>query len=258
MKCLVSLLLLAALLGVNAYEFDDSTFNEYLFKELQSLQDDDIADDLPTHRARRETEVENSAEKEAKECAKHNWKKDMHCCKGSNVNDEQLELFMNVKKECIAELKGEPADDAYDPFNCDKMQQVKEQMICVAECVGKKFHSIDENGQFKRDVILEQLRKQIGDVQWKKDAIEGYVDKCLAEVKEKHEQLEKAGKLSEGCSRCPLAFSGCMWREFWNGCPAELHVDTPKCNKLRERVTKNDIQFFGKHLLFKYYPNSME
>ncbi|XP_036325893.1 uncharacterized protein LOC118738948 [Rhagoletis pomonella] len=255
MKCFVSLLLLVVLLGVNAYDFDDSGYNEYLFKELQSLQDEDNASDLLPNRARRDTAAESSAEHHSKECPKHSWKKDMHCCKGSNANDEQLEIFKSFRKECIAELKGEPADDAYDPFDCEKMQQVREKIICLSVCVAKKFDTIDENGKLKRDVILAEMRKQIGDVQWKKDAVEGYVDKCLAEAKERHEQREKEGRLSEGCSRNPLTFQNCMWREFWNGCPAELQVDSPKCNKLRERTAAGNTRFFGKHLIYKYYPS---
>ncbi|XP_004522983.1 uncharacterized protein LOC101461967 [Ceratitis capitata] len=247
MKCVVSLLLMLVLLGVNAYDFDDSAFNEYLFKELQSLYDDDDVSHVHTQRTRREAI-------DSKECDKRSWKKDMHCCKDSNANGEQLALFRSVKKECIAELKGEPADDAFNPFDCEKMKQVKEQMICISECIAKKLKSLDEEGELKRDVILEGLRAQIGDAQWKIDAVEGYVDTCLAVVKEKREQREKDGESTEGCSRSPLTFHGCMWRQFWKGCPAELRVDSPKCNKLRERVTNGDVSFFGKHFLNKYYP----
>ncbi|XP_011189341.1 uncharacterized protein LOC105216511 [Zeugodacus cucurbitae] len=246
MKCFVGLLLLLVLLGVQAYDFDDSAFNEYLFKELQSHYE---GEELYTHRTRREAT-------DAKECAKRSWKKDMQCCKNGNVNGDQWELFKSVKKQCIADLKGEPADQAYDPFDCEKMQQVKEQMICITECVAKRFKSLDENGDLQRDAILEGLRGQIGTVQWKLDAIEGYVDKCLAEVKEKREQRQKTGQLKEGsCSRLPIAFHSCMWRQFWNGCPADLRVDSPKCNKMRERVADGDTRFFGKHFLNKYYPS---
>ncbi|CAD7006054.1 unnamed protein product [Ceratitis capitata] len=127
---------------------------EYLFKELQSLYDEDDVSHVHTQRTRREAI-------DSKECDKRSWKKDMHCCKDSNANGEQLALFRSVKKECIAELKGEPADDAFNPFDCEKMKQVKEQMICISECIAKKLKSLDEEGELKRDAILEGLRAQI-------------------------------------------------------------------------------------------------
>nr|QKN21545.1 odorant-binding protein [Zeugodacus tau] len=241
MKCFVGLLLLLVLLGVHAYDFDDSAFNEYLFKELQSHYE---GEELYTHRTRREAT-------EANECAKRSWKKDMQCCKNGNVSGDQWELFKSVKKQCIADLKGEPADDAFDPFDCGQMQKVKKQLVCITECVAKRFKSLDENGELQRDAILEGLRGQIGTVQWKLDAIEGYVDKCLTEVKVNVGQKQKW----EGCNPLPISFHSCMWRQFWNGCPADLRVDTPKCNKMRERVAIGDTRFFGKHFLNKYYPS---
>ncbi|XP_067648199.1 uncharacterized protein [Eurosta solidaginis] len=251
MKCLVILLLFGALL-VNAYDFDDSAFNEHIFNEWQSLTAENEADSL-IHRSRRDASSESN-ESHENQC--QSYRKDMHCCKGGNVKSDQMEIFKNAKKECITEIRGDVAGDFFDPFNCDVMKQVKEKVICVSECVAKKYKGVSDAGEFQKDHIVEHLKIQIGDAQWKLDAVEGYVDKCIAEVKKRKEEREKEGKpnkTSQGCSLDPLTFQRCMWREYWTGCPVDQRVDTPKCKKLHERVAEGNIGFFGKHFLHKYY-----
>lgn len=90
----------------NVIAFVD-TLDEYLFKELQSHYEED---QVYPHRARREA----TDAADAKECSKRNWKKDMQCCKGGNVIGDQLELFKSVKKQCIADLKGEPGEKFFN------------------------------------------------------------------------------------------------------------------------------------------------
>lgn len=195
------------------------------------------------------------------------------CCSRPNAADhEHMENpYKEAKKQCQLEIRGDSgrfqckqnissiysqteipfsADDSFDPFDCEKMKQIKEQMVCITECVAKKFNLIDEkSGEMKRDELVKEILKKTEKLQWSKEKVEPMVDACLAEIKEK-----KADTETKGCHHTPLDFHRCVWKfEYLEGCPAEQRVDSPKCNKIRERVGKGDTSFLNKHLLHHFH-----
>ncbi|XP_037931701.1 uncharacterized protein LOC119666494 [Teleopsis dalmanni] len=248
-KAVVCVLYLFAV-TISAYDFKDADFNEYLFDELQA----DYEEGFDTIvRLRRDTEVTETSTpaKESKECGKRDWKKDGLCCTGDKFDMKHFEVFKEAKKQCYAEVRGNNSDDSFDPFDCQKMQQVKEQVVCVSECVAKKLNIVDETGALNRDVLLTHLKSKIGDSQWKKDVLESYVDKCAGEAKEK--TVKNSSEEVNKCNSQPMTFHHCLWREFTNGCPVELRVDSPKCSKIRVRLAKGDTSFLNKHFLHHYH-----
>ncbi|XP_055907005.1 uncharacterized protein LOC129942186 [Eupeodes corollae] len=265
-KIFVCVLVLAAAVSAD-YDFKDSEFNELLLDDFQlGLEDDEVL------RFRRGAEVAAAAS-EQKECTREKNKKDKDCfcCNGSKADPAHVEVMKEVKKECIAQIRGASAP-SYDPFDCEQMKLLKEQSVCTAECIAKRFNLVDEHGDMKRESVLVNLRAKIGDNNvWKSEAVEGFVDKCLAELKaSKEKSAEAAAALKKesqpiekesrdekvGCNPCPLEFSHCIWREVVQGCPAESQIDSGKCKKIREGLAKGDKSFLNKHFLHHFSAHS--
>ncbi|XP_055856334.1 uncharacterized protein LOC129919474 [Episyrphus balteatus] len=252
-KVFVCVFVLAVAAVSADYDFKDSEFNELLFDDFQSALDDEEA-----LRFRRDTETADGH----KECMreKHNKDKNNFCCNGK-ADEAHLEVMKEVRKECMAQVRG-PNPTSYDPFDCEQVKAMKEQCVCTAECISKRFNLIDEHGELKRELVLVNLRAKLGDqTQWKPEAIEGLVDNCLGELNatkemeaKKNESLEKESREEKvGCNPYPLQFYHCFWREAVQRCPAELQSDHGKCKKIREALAKGDksikpfLHHFGPH-----------
>ncbi|XP_055383156.1 uncharacterized protein LOC129613207 [Condylostylus longicornis] len=104
----------------------------------------------------------------------------------------------------------------------------------MTECSAKKWNVVNDNGELDRNKMIEKLKSSFTEEQWKLEKTEEIVDKCLVEAKEKltNEKNE--------CSQEALTMLHCIWKEFNQYCPKDLQVDSVKCNKLREKITKND------------------
>lgn len=128
------------------------------------------------------------------------------------------------------------------------MDKIKELIICESECVAKTLNMLDENGDISRDVIIASFNKQLSsDSKVQHEVLEGYVDKCLGKLKEMA-NLKPENK----CSRAPMELQHCLFGEMVVGCPAESQVNSPRCQKIRDRYTKGQTLAFGKHILHEF------
>lgn len=133
------------------------------------------------------------------------------------------------------------------------MSRIKQLIICESDCFARALNMMDENGKLNREAILKRFAEHmVGQSEWKLAAYEGYVDKCLAQVESSQEQQ----KTEEQCSTAPMEFHHCIWGEFITGCPAELRVDSHKCNKMRERHSQGTSSYLSKHLLHRFLHRS--
>lgn len=84
---------------------------------------------------------------------------------------------------------------------------------------------------------LEHFRSELNDLPWVTDNLEEIVTKCIAEAN-KDEEAPKlvTGARSAGmeCSKKPMKFIFCTYREFNNKCPVEHQKDTKMCKMVRE------------------------
>ncbi|XP_055855431.1 uncharacterized protein LOC129918744 [Episyrphus balteatus] len=237
------------------YDFNDSDFNELIFQDLTTE-----IEDKPL-RVRRGADVESASDnpkdshrKKAKE------EKDAHCCSGEKGNPQEIEAAKEVKNKCIAEIRGESGTDdelGYDPLSCEGVQAMREKTICAAECIVKKLNLLDVNGEFKRDALLNHTRKLIGESKWKTPVLEEYLDGCLSSLKNStttSTEVEKEKSEKQSCNTAPLELHHCMWKKFVEGCPVEQQIDSKKCRKVRERLTKGDTSYAEKTFkkLFKH------
>nr|BAN59724.1 odorant-binding protein [Delia antiqua] len=234
---------IVAFVAVKAYDFTDFDFNQYLFDEFVSMNDDDSVS-----RQRRDTEVIPAGEK--KECGgrRGDWKKDFACCAGDKFDPEHFKMIKETKKQCAAKLRANNSDvENFDPFDCEKMGRIKQLIICEGECFSKAMNILDESGKLNREVIVKHLSEHwVNDSEWKKAAYEGYVDKCIA----KAESIEQHA--DQKCNSVPMEFHYCIWGQFINGCPADLRVESSKCNKMRERHIQGTGSFLNKHVLHDF------
>ncbi|XP_055922733.1 uncharacterized protein LOC129953516 [Eupeodes corollae] len=219
------------------YDFHDPDFNEMLFQDITT----EIKD--LTLRYRRSA-TDNTA-CECQEDQPKEEKYDVHCCRGQKPKkSEGLKKAREAKKKCFAEIRGDSDPDAdvgfsYDPLTCEGIQAMREKTVCAAECIVKKLDLLDDSGAFKRDALLNHtLSTLVGEGRWNAKMMETYVDGCLNELKTVGN--EKSKNVKPSCNPLPLEYHHCIWKKLVEGCPVESQMDTKKCQKIRERLTKGD------------------
>ncbi|XP_058985122.1 uncharacterized protein LOC101889248 [Musca domestica] len=255
-----------ALLAVNAYDFSDTYFNQYLFQEYESLNSNllsrhrrDVsevakdekksADEMkPMEEMKQMDEMKPSKECDGQFNHMMMMKKDLTCCESNKHDPSYFSMIRETKKQCAMKLRtNNPDVENFDPFNCEYMAKIKDLIICESECVAKTLDLLDENGEIKRDAVVASFKKSMSsDSEVQHNVLEDYVDKCLAKMKGK--DLKPAGK----CSSAPMELHHCMFGEMVSGCPAESQVNTPRCQKIRERYSKSQTLAFGKHVLHEF------
>ncbi|XP_055390376.1 uncharacterized protein LOC129619247 [Condylostylus longicornis] len=217
----ISILLISFISLCLSYDFKDSAFNEYLIDELKDVN----SFSAPGFRFKRDASEEK--------CSHH---KGMQCCKSEKNNPSDFEEIKKFKAECYKEIKGDE-DLNIDPFDCESAQKLKQNLICMSECLAKKFNLLNENGELDRAKVIEHLKKKFAEESWKLEKIEEVTDKCLTESNEKP-STEK-----NDCNGQILKMFHCTWKEFIQHCPKDLQIDSMKCNKLREKISKNDENY---------------
>ena len=139
--------------------------------------------------------------------------------------------------------------DNFDPFDCEKMNRIKQLIICESECFGRAINILDKSGKLNREAILQRANEHfVYDNGWKQAVYESYVDKCLAQVEAKESPTEQ-----QQCNSAIVGFRYCIWGEFINGCPVDMRVSSPKCNKLRERHGQSNANSFNNYLLKSFF-----
>ncbi|TMW43525.1 hypothetical protein DOY81_011395 [Sarcophaga bullata] len=244
-------LLLVAVVAAKAYDFSDFDYNQFLFNEFELLNDEVVNEN--SLRLKRDAEVVSS---EKKECSgRHGeWKNSLTCCSGDIFDPEHVKQMKEVKIQCALKFRANNCEyytvlvennahdgkgfacvkglvrfkisinisretdvENFDPFDCEKMNRIKQLIICETECFARAVNILDESGKLDREAIIERYSEHfVKDSDWKKAAYVDYVDKCLAQVEAKEPQGEQQ------CSSAPMEFHHCVWGEFINGCPADL------------------------------------
>ncbi|XP_022913557.1 uncharacterized protein [Onthophagus taurus] len=222
------------ILAVNAYQFDDAIYNQYLSKDFESLADDEEITIL-NHRARRETEDPK---------CHHKHHHHHHLCCGAEDLEALHNELRDIKKECFKEVTGKETfhGKPFDPFNCDDIEQRKKEMICVKQCVGKKKNAVDEEGNLKEDVIKKYVTEHTS-MEWLKPKLDDMLTKCFAEAKEAGEKTDKSDK--NACNPAHIKFQHCMFRETQLACPEDKIEDPKTCEIVRQ---------FAKHSSFFPHP----
>ncbi|XP_013117030.1 uncharacterized protein LOC106094366 [Stomoxys calcitrans] len=244
-------ILCLAFVVVSAYDFSDTYFNQYLFDEYEYLNSN-----MLTRRRRDVSELDKDTKADDDLDDKfpcgggrfHDYKKDLTCCEVNKHDPNYFSMIRETKKQCAVKLRANNPDvENFDPFNCEHMDKIKELIICESECVAKTLEMLDENGDIKRDVIIANYNKQLAkDTEIQHEVLEGYVDKCLAKLKEM--DLKPANK----CSRAPMELQHCLFGEMVSGCPKESQINNHRCQKIRERYSKGQSLAFGKHTLHDF------
>ncbi|XP_037906406.1 uncharacterized protein LOC119648681 [Hermetia illucens] len=238
-----------------AYDFKDSAFNEVIFRDLLDLTDDD--DNSVLHREVRtaDTAAIRVDPLPSAECKEKRRDRGFYCC-NDKVDLNQLEIIRGVRKECLAELHGNDSDIyfKFDPFTCEKLEELKKDVTCIAECVGKKFGLLDDSGNIKPDIFLAYLKMKAKDSEWKLQVTDEIAGKCIEDTRKEveHHLAERGLTSGKICNPSSLKISQCLWREYVRACPKNLQTDSPKCCKLREKIEKGDAVtykgFYLRHL----------
>lgn len=163
-------------------------------------------------------------------------KTDLNCCKGDEIDHKMWEYMKEIKSECMEEVLGEESIDdmSYDPFDCEKMEKVKSDMICITECFARKANLLNDNGVMNKTVILNSLRSD--GPEWRTAIAGKIVDKCLTKTK-------NSINIGE-CNADPLKIFYCIWKQLVQSCPAKLQSKSMKCKKIRAHFATTDLDFF--------------
>ncbi|XP_055591674.1 uncharacterized protein LOC129743621 [Uranotaenia lowii] len=221
---------------VASYDFKDSFYNEHLMEDLL----DDRATLTLMDRFKRAA-ADGSGEDKCKRQNKHK------CCNDSN--EENLDKIKELKKECYNEVKAKDeagtVQEPIDFFSCEKINKTKQDIVCTAECVGRKKNVIDEKGDLLAPaVLIPFVKENFAADAWQEPLIAGFVDTCLKEVADK-----KATRKDEyRCNPASSHFGYCMWRQMTLACPKEMQESSKKCDKIREKLAKNEpVSMYKSH-----------
>nr|AKI84374.1 OBP16 [Holotrichia parallela] len=209
------------LLGIaSAYDFSDAYFNQLLTKEFDDLT---LSESSIAHpRARRDDEA-------AKCHHKHKF-----CC-AEDLLFELYDKIRDMKKECLKEVTGKEFHGG-PPFTCEELEQRKKEMICVAECMGKKKGVLDADGNIKEEELKKSVKESMSGLDWFQPLMDDVITKCIAEAKEAADKREAGG-----CNPSDLKLVHCFFKEIQLSCPADQIKDQARCDALRESVKKHDF-----------------
>lgn len=98
---------------------------------------------------------------------------------------------------------------------------------------------VDSNGNVKADTLRDGMKETLGKVQWLTPILDKVIPKCVEEAN-KAAQERKAND-PESCNPSAIKMVHCMFREVQLNCPADQIKDEKSCNRLRERLQKNDL-----------------
>ncbi|CAH1183317.1 unnamed protein product [Phaedon cochleariae] len=247
MKIFAEGALLATLVAViAAYDFQDSEFNQILAGDLEDVYTSAL---LAHPRVRRE---ENSSSEEEK-CRPKRGKSP--CC-SEEIFKKPSEDDKDVKRVCFKEVTGKEKPEGrpdkhhghfggpFDPFNCDKVEQFRKDMICIEQCVGQKQNIIDSDGNLKQ----ENFQKFIKNLLSKQPTLAPIADKvvagCLEEVKNVTSQAQKADP-EAACKPVGIAVRHCLFKQVQLNCPEDQIKDKSSCSKLQERLRKGRDDMHG-------------
>lgn len=85
---------------------------------------------------------------------------------------------------------------------------------------------------------MEHFRRELNELSWVQDNVAPLVEVCLAEANKEEEKKTPtdaaAAAREKECSKKPMKFLFCMYREFAKKCPVEHQKDTRSCQLIRE------------------------
>lgn len=136
---------------------------------------------------------------------------------------------MKMKRECTKEVFGKWTVNFmdYNHFDCKVMRKLRSNIICVGACIARKSNLLDEQGGIDSEALLDYVKTKVEGTEWQKATAERNVEKCLEEAND-----EKGGK----CSLLPLKLGYCIWTQFVQSCPSELHSNTRECKDIRRKI----------------------
>lgn len=154
--------------------------------------------------------------------------------------------FKQMRAECVDEIIGDEAIEemSFDPYDCEKMNKMKSDMICVSECIARKANFIDDEGAMNKTAVLAAVKASVKNTEWKLAAAEEIVNKCFTETKDVEE--------SDECNALPMKISYCIWGEFTKSCPEELQINSKKCQKIREHIDLDDDKALFRNAYFHH------
>lgn len=81
---------------------------------------------------------------------------------------------------------------------------------------------------------MEHFRSELNELSWVQDNVAALVGVCLAEANKEEDTTTTDAAREEECSKKPMKFLFCMYREFAKKCPVEHQKDTSSCKLIRE------------------------
>nr|AKC58532.1 odorant binding protein 11 [Anomala corpulenta] len=196
-------LFLCALAAVNAYEFEDQAYNQLIAEELHPLH----------YRGARDT---------TQKCIDQN-----SCCSGppiSNFHASDKEASQQCSKEVNfnrGSIRG--------PLTAEQKDQIK----CIAECIGKKKGYLTADGELIKDKLLSSMKERLQSVAWLAPKLDSMFEDCLP-------QNENTAKQPKKCNDVGLTVGHCIWKQIQLQCPLNEQQNPQNCKNLQEYLTTHN------------------
>nr|XP_023015671.1 uncharacterized protein LOC111505137 [Leptinotarsa decemlineata] len=241
--CVLSALLVAS---IAAYNFDDPDFNQFLADDLEDVYSFSYT---PPRQRRDEKAVEDD------KCHPSRRGRPRVCCAEEAMNSIHEEK-RDIKRACFKDITGKekpqrqekrhgPRENLFDPFNCEKVEQHRRDMI-VSQFLSKtlsnlhinsfpfmSFHSqIDTDGNVKPEDFEKYIKKALEKEDYLLPLQEKIISTCLEEVKN---STQKAAP-EDSCTVTAIKLDHCIFKNIQLNCPEDKVKDSKSCSRLQERL----------------------
>lgn len=94
---------------------------------------------------------------------------------------------------------------------------------------------LNEDGTFNEGAAKEYVINEIAKQDYLKPIAADTATKCIETAK------EPSGENPSGCSKLPMKFMGCIMKDFFEACPADLQDKSEHCVKIREKLSSGQF-----------------
>ncbi|VEN64012.1 unnamed protein product [Callosobruchus maculatus] len=216
--------MLCAAQTASGYDFgDNSAFSQLLANDLQDLYS------VHHYRARRSPPGEGRDN-----CERHFKHKPVMCCAESAFH-AMKEADRDIRRLCFHEVTGKDGAEKppNDPPRCASMEQRRDEINCVFQCVAQKKGLVDDSGKVVEKEYMEHINQFIDEAPYLKPVLDKIAQDCM-------QQANTNIALQGTCFSTATKLAHCLFRNVQLSCPDEEIKDKESCKLLQERLRSKE------------------
>ncbi|KAF5273569.1 hypothetical protein FQR65_LT04567 [Abscondita terminalis] len=236
-------LLLTLAVCSQCYDFQDPYYNQVLAADIQELENatqyEEDTEELHSRRRRAvlaSTTIKPTATPAKETCRPISYSP---CCDVKETDTTPRE--QEYRKTCYKEIFGKKDDNkttgkttrtsVYDPFNCDKINKIRNDILCMGQCVAQKTKMADPEGNLVTTGLTKYLTDKYAGT-WVASMAKTISTKCMKQVQEATAYFNK-NKAAGTCNPAISELAFCFYREIQMNCPADQIQNPKRCDSFK-------------------------